>query len=800
MENKQNNCGLTNGLPEFMALKNEETEMFVNGEPMRKKLKTEKTDLEIPKLILSKNRDTFEPKLKYSKLQPSKNSHLITLPDRLNTKNDVEPSNNEKCMINNHDKKEETKEMKESVTNNSLLIGKIKIRNVNTINASFTEINSFETEKSDVSNTNSPFVFPPLGTKKLTILFFEQLHKKYFNKNVQDTLVINNNILFVYMLANKHSASRINLILTGKVKHDAAWNVYKLSVLHLNYLKKIDKMLQTNIIYLISIFDDSDFEHGFLMIILCLFLGLKMLASNIFEKSNIILAKFKILQWEVIKEKNIRNKIKTTLESDTFCSCYYKISEMIGEGSHTDLNIIKCWKLFFIPAVHKITCFNSVSDAIVNDTDADKLDSLLEEASNKVRLNSYSLSNTKIENLIALVNKPTQKKFSSSGEMAQPITSGYTTVENTSSVSIQNISTPNIVHTKSLRIEEPNMTIPKYKSKVCGVKNASTFIPEESKDWFKTPMPVQSQQTSTLKKNASTFFPEELKEWFKKPIAVQSQRTSTRKKNAPTFFPEKSKNWFKKPIPVQSQRTSTRKKNAPTFFPEESKNWFNKPIPVQSQRPSTRKKNPVPRELKMHYEDYSNTPSTNIPLLSLADRVKLRKTRNTSAAVSKTSEDSHKTLRSIKSEPLNTPSMVHTRITRSSKLNMNCNDPPKKKFKKIHATNQIEVPEAKNTTTAVPSKPDDLLKLPFTIKNENKSFPHIFYVSVSEQNRLNKKSPPHTNISTTSILKHGEDSQVINCTSKLSTNVCMHEKVNSTIKTVNLQHGLNGNKIISKSK
>jgi len=300
-------------------------------------------------------------------------------------------------------------------------------------------------------------------------------------------------------------------------------------------------------------------------------------------------------------------------------------------------------------------------------------------------------------------------------------------------MSIQNVYTPVIVHTRSLKIEEPNTEMPNYKSKEYGVKNASTFIPEESIDWFK------------------------------KPISVQSQQTSTHKIDASTVFPEESNDWFKKPIPVQSQKISTRKKNTSTFFPEESKDWFKKPIPVQSRRTSTRKKKSVHRELKMHYEDYSYTPSTNIPSLSIADRVKLRKTRNSLAAVSKTSEDSRKKLRSIKSEFMNTPNIVHTRITRSSKLNVNCENPPKKELKKIHSSNQIKVYEAKNTTTEVPSKPDDLLNLPFSIKNENKSFPHIFYVSVSKQNGLNKNLPLHTNISTTSILKHGEVCQVRNC-------------------------------------
>lgn len=276
---------------------------------------------------------------------------------------------------------------------------------------------------------------------------------------------------------------------------------------------------------------------------------------------------------------------------------------------------------------------------------------------------------------------------------------------------MQIVNTPHIVHTRSLRINEPNTAMLDCKSKVCGVKNTPTLnVPEESKDWFK------------------------------------------------------------------------------------------KPIPIKRQNKSTRKKNSESKELKTLYEDYSNTHLTNIHSLSIADRVKLRKTRNTSAAVSKTSEGSRYKLRSIKSEYMYTPSIVHTRITRSSKLNMNCIEPPKKCIKKIHVPHRIKVHEAKNTTTAVPSKSNDLLKIPFSIKNENSSIPQIFYTSTSEQNRLNKNSPLLTSIPTISILKHEEVCQVRNCCTKVSTNNCIHKNINSTIKTVNVQHGLNGNQMITRPK
>jgi len=241
--------------------------------------------------------------------------------------------------------------------------------------------------------------------------------------------------------------------------------------------------------------------------------------------------------------------------------------------------------------------------------------------------------------------------------------------------------------------------------------------------------------------------------------------------------------------------------NTSTFnVSEETKDWFKKPIPIQRQKKSTCKKNSKSREMKTLDEDHSNTNSTNIHLSSIADRVKLRKTRRSLDTASKTTETSHKKLRSIKSENICTPSNVHTRITRSPKSNINCVKPRKNSQKKIQAPNQVKVHKAKNTKTAVPSKPNNLLKIPFSIKNEDSSLPQIFYTSISEENRPNKNTPLPTSISTISILKHKEDDQVRNCCSKVSTNNCIHKNVNSTIKTANVQHRLNGNKIITMSK
>jgi len=264
-------------------------------------------------------------------------------------------------------------------------------------------------------------------------------------------------------------------------------------------------------------------------------------------------------------------------------------------------------------------------------------------------------------------------------------------------MSIQSVNTPNIVHTRSLRMEEPIMAIPNCTSTFCGVKNTPTKVPKNSKDWFKKPLPVQSQKTS----------------------------------------------------------------------------FSTKTLKFQ--------------EFETHNDVYPNMHLTNIPSLSIADRVKLRKTRNTVAAMSSTSEDSQKKFRSIKSEYIYPPNIVHTRISKSSKLKTRCNDPPKKRFKKIHSSPIL------NTATALTIEPNDSLKIPFSIKNENSSTRQVFYTKTSEQKRLYKNSPNLTNKSMTLIPKQEEICEVENSSIYVSTNICSRKKVNSTIKSGNVQHELNGN-------
>lgn len=413
-------------------------------EPKRKKFKSEREEVEVPKMTLSKNGKSLKKKLKLSNKKNSKNlqNKDISLPSRkMNTGFKSSTKKNTLKNKNCDMKRKSEKKIEQTVLTNSLL-GKIRVRDIRTINENFDSINKdmllFDKDKSDVFHTdNVALTFRHFGTNQLTLQHFELLHKKYFNKYVLDTIVIINNIIFMNLLTIVHCISRINWTLGWKDKHKMRQNIQFQSNLCIKYVNTLDNVLKKNCTDIISNFEDTDYEHAFLMLVLSLFASLKMFGSNVFKNSSVILKKLERLQWESVKrEKFDHNRIRMTFKSDAFCSCYDELSKLIGEGSYTDPNIVKWWKLFCTPAVFKTTYFRSAVEAITNAADIDKVVSLIDTASNNVRLqsnfkndeNASMYKKKKFEKLIALVNNSARENVDSN-EIIQPCASEFDTLD-----------------------------------------------------------------------------------------------------------------------------------------------------------------------------------------------------------------------------------------------------------------------------------------------------------------------------------------------------------------------------------
>lgn len=429
-------------IPTWMEKKCQQNDESGNEEPKRKKFKIENKEVEVPKVMMSKNLNSIQMKLKFSNkgtLKKPQNKDLPLLSAKINT---GLKSRTNKIILNKKKaafKRASEKKIERSALANSLSMSKIKLHNINTMNENFNLINNkimlFDTEKPDASrvNNNIPLIFPRFETNQLTLQYFELLHKKYFDNYIQDTIVIINNIVFMNLLTNIHCISRINWILRWKDKHKMIENIQFQSILHIKYVNILDNVLKKNFIDIISTFEDSDYEQAFLMLMLSLFASLKMFGSNVFKNSSVILKKLERLQWESVKHQQFdHNRVLMTFKSNVFCSCYHKLSKLIGEGSYTDPNIVKLWELFCSPAIFKATYFRSAIKAITNSADLEKVVSLIDKASKNIRLyshlkngeNSPMYKKDKLKKLIALVNDPNRVN-TNNNETIQPFNSGF---------------------------------------------------------------------------------------------------------------------------------------------------------------------------------------------------------------------------------------------------------------------------------------------------------------------------------------------------------------------------------------
>lgn len=421
---------------------------FTNEEPRRKKIKTEEIKVEIPKLVLSKHGGAFKSKLKFSNnavVDNDQNSQLTFSCDEINktgVMGDSQTHSSSKLRKKYRDKKKTYKIKIERTL--AVTTAVTSVANISSTDKTIAACDNLETMTDDTKELddltidhNMPLhINLQLGPNQPTLRRLEQLHQKYFDKSVQDTVVIINNIVFMNLLANMHCMSRINNILNMTDKRVMAQIVQSQTTMYIKYVKTLDDLLRKYCIDVVSIFENADYEHALLMFTMSLYTGLQTFGSIVFKSGSVILNKLERVQWdgttcEVVKETNFdHNKILTTLKSETFCSCYHTLSTLIGQGSKTDPTVVKCWELFVTPSIINMTHFLSTIEAIVNAADIDTVVHLIEEASNNVRLCSHSengenpsssLNKIKIDNLIALVNHSTRESTSNNDQPTKNI-------------------------------------------------------------------------------------------------------------------------------------------------------------------------------------------------------------------------------------------------------------------------------------------------------------------------------------------------------------------------------------------
>lgn len=389
-------------------------------------------------MILSKKGNIFKSKLVYLKKGNSQNKLK-------RTSLSSEKNNGQLKITPNEIKVNKTEISSENIENNvitnKLWNYKIRVTNVDTINYNydlvrmdllffdgFMKYKTFQIAKKPVFNLH-------LEINKCIIYHFEEIHRKYMNESVQHSIIIMNNILFVNLFTSLHCISKINSVLETKNQNEMRKRVLNLSILNANYVNMTDNLLRKIFIEIISLFKDSDYEHGLLLLLINISNGLKVYGNNLFENSNVILQKFQQIFWENKEKENVEkfnhNKIICILKSDIFCTYYKALIKLIGNKSNTYPELIRFGKLFFIPSILKnMQYFHSAYEAIENSAEIDNVENLLNEASNNVRSCSSiensensSLNAIKIKKYISFINNSTKKNDSNKTDL--PSTSGY---------------------------------------------------------------------------------------------------------------------------------------------------------------------------------------------------------------------------------------------------------------------------------------------------------------------------------------------------------------------------------------
>lgn len=400
----------------------------VNGEPGNKKLRTEEINVEVPKLILSKDGETFRSRLKFTSRDAVENDHskVTAMCSSCETRVEVDTGRSRAKKRHHRDKRRTVvaREDERPTTRNApnppdrVVLSRRSGEKRDWIGCCSVTgrggANSAE-RSSEYVFSGAPSVGLQLGIDQQTMRRFEELHEKYFDRSVRDTIVIIGNVVFMNLLTIMHCVSLMNRKLATKDRRAAvARDIRAQSTLYVKYVQTLDDVLKDNCADVISIFGESDYEHALLMFILCLYTGLKTFGSAVFDTGGVILKKLERLRWEEAATKHANfdhDRVLATLKSDTFRSSYHRLSTMIERGSNADPYVVKCWQLFFTPTVFRMTHFLSATEAIMNATDVDTIVRLIDDACNNVRLCSYvkhrnnpsSSNEDTIDKLIALV-------------------------------------------------------------------------------------------------------------------------------------------------------------------------------------------------------------------------------------------------------------------------------------------------------------------------------------------------------------------------------------------------------------
>jgi len=237
--------------------------------------------------------------------------------------------------------------------------------------------------KTNLSSNKVNGAIPPLSVKnhvKLNLIQIEKIHKEYFIKSVQTTIVIVANILNVISISNEYFQALMNESTKKKPGAEKVKYICYARQLHEGHNKILNMKLKKNVLEITSFFKEPDFYSAFVMFFLSILTILRVLDrpkfGNIQETFDIVKNVFLKM---LINDKHNHPNIFSTFQSITFHSDCTNVLSVINDGQDNDPGIIYRMPLYFLRTANGLKYFEGVIKAVTRDFN-DNLSVLIENA------------------------------------------------------------------------------------------------------------------------------------------------------------------------------------------------------------------------------------------------------------------------------------------------------------------------------------------------------------------------------------------------------------------------------------
>lgn len=241
--------------------------------------------------------------------------------------------------------------------------------------------------KKAVSSGNRPLTMNLVVRGKVSLREVENLYNRYFNKEVQDTIVIIANILNIISMSNKHHKARMDESFKKKTEAEKLKERCDANRMHARHKKILESRLKTHFTNVVTSFIETEFEPSFQMFFLSILTVLRVLDQPKFKKGSIF-KNLVLLLWNSLKNSEFDHpKVFNMFRSKTFRPDCIDLISLIEDSRDSDPGITDRMALFFVSSVNSREYFQAVIDAVTSDENND-LAILIDNAANQCRINS----------------------------------------------------------------------------------------------------------------------------------------------------------------------------------------------------------------------------------------------------------------------------------------------------------------------------------------------------------------------------------------------------------------------------